>query len=252
VVGVVDTVASGRLRLKAHLARPPQSSGRTNQAGLVLCHGLPVGSGTAGTAGHTFPQLADRIAAETGWTCLSFWLRGAGESGGEFSIGGWMEDLSAAVAHLRAESVDHVWLAGFSTGGTLAVRVAAADPDIRGVATLAAPSDLSAWSNDPGYLLALARQVGVIGDDAEPDLNEWARQVADLDPLGSASRIPPRPFFVAHGSADDAVPLSDARAFADAAGGRCELHIIPMAGHRLRHDPRAMAMLLGWLDRQSA
>jgi len=21
-------------------------------------------------------------------------------------------------------------------------------------------------------------------------------------------------------------------------------------GHRLRHDPRAMAMLLGWLDRQ--
>jgi putative redox protein len=28
------------------------------------------------------------------------------------------------------------------------------------------------------------------------------------------------------------------------------LQIIQGAGHRLRHDPRAMAMLLGWLDRQ--
>lgn len=250
MAGAVDTVVSDGRKLKAHLARPPLTAGRANQAGLVLCHGLPVGTGTAGTAGHTFPQLADRIA-ETGWTCLSFWFRGAGGSGGEFSIGGWLEDLAAAVAHLRDEGVEHVWLAGFSTGGTLAVRLAAADPDIRGVATLAAPSDLSAWSNDPAYLLGLARQVGVIGEGVDPDLNEWAKQVADLDPMGSAARIPPRPFFVAHGSADDAVPLADARALADAAHGQCELHIIPMAGHRLRHDPRAMAMLLGWLDRQT-
>jgi putative redox protein len=28
------------------------------------------------------------------------------------------------------------------------------------------------------------------------------------------------------------------------------MRVIDGAGHRLRHDPRAMAMLLGWLDRQ--
>jgi putative redox protein len=28
------------------------------------------------------------------------------------------------------------------------------------------------------------------------------------------------------------------------------MRVIDGAGHRLRHDPRAMAMLFGWLDRQ--
>jgi putative redox protein len=28
------------------------------------------------------------------------------------------------------------------------------------------------------------------------------------------------------------------------------MRIIDGAGHRLRHDPRAVAVLLGWLDRQ--
>ena len=30
-----------------------------------------------------------------------------------------------------------------------------------------------------------------------------------------------------------------------------ELRIIAGAGHQLRHDPRAVAVLLGWLDRQA-
>jgi uncharacterized protein len=252
-MGDDDTIVlSGGLRLAAHLAWPPQSSGRTSQQpGLVLCHGLPVGAGSAGTAGHTFPQLADRIATENSWACLSFCFRGAGTSEGEFSVDGWVEDLRAAVAHLRAAGVDNVWLAGFSTGGTMAIHVAAADADVRGVATLAAPSDLSAWSNDPSYLLDLTRQVGVISPTTEPDLAAWAAEVEALDPLAGAAAIPPRPLFLAHGSADETVPLVDARALADAAQGQCELHVIPMAGHRLRYDPRAIAMLLGWLDRQA-
>jgi putative redox protein len=28
------------------------------------------------------------------------------------------------------------------------------------------------------------------------------------------------------------------------------MRVIDGAGHRLRHDPRAMAVLMGWLDRQ--
>jgi putative redox protein len=45
------------------------------------------------------------------------------------------------------------------------------------------------------------------------------------------------------------VPTADSRVLAQAHGA-AELQIIPGAGHRLRHDPRAMAVLLGWLDRQ--
>ena len=239
------------LSLETHLARPPLSAGRTTQPGLVICHGLPVGEGAAATAGHTFPQLADRVAAETGWACLTFCFRGAGASEGEFSIAGWVADLHAATAYLRAQQVQNIWLAGFSLGGTIAIHVAGNDPSIRGVASLSAPSDLSAWSSDPAYLLALVRQVGLVGPDAQPDLAVWSAEVAALDPLGSAARVPPRPFFVVHGSADESVPLADARALADAAEGQCELHVLPKGGHRLRHDPRAIAILLGWLERQS-
>jgi putative redox protein len=38
----------------------------------------------------------------------------------------------------------------------------------------------------------------------------------------------------------------------DAAGPTAELRVVHAAGHRLRHDPRAIAALLGWLDRQLA
>jgi putative redox protein len=34
------------------------------------------------------------------------------------------------------------------------------------------------------------------------------------------------------------------------AHGHAELRIVPGAAHDLRHDPRAVAVLLGWLDRQ--
>jgi putative redox protein len=32
--------------------------------------------------------------------------------------------------------------------------------------------------------------------------------------------------------------------------GSADLRMIAGAGHHLRHDPRAIAILLGWLDRQ--
>ena len=68
--------------------------------------------------------------------------------------------------------------------------------------------------------------------------------------MSLAGKIPPRPLLLVHGTEDDVVPVSEARALADAARGQAELRTITGAGHRLRHDPRAIAMLLGWLDRQ--
>ena len=52
-----------------------------------------------------------------------------------------------------------------------------------------------------------------------------------------------------HGSDDEVVPVFDARVLADAHGD-ADLRIIDGGGHQLRHDPRAVAVLLGWLDRQ--
>jgi acetyl esterase/lipase len=47
------------------------------------------------------------------------------------------------------------------------------------------------------------------------------------------------------------VPLQDAqRAMRLIRSRAAELRIVSGAGHRLRHDPRAVAILLGWLDRE--
>jgi putative redox protein len=51
-----------------------------------------------------------------------------------------------------------------------------------------------------------------------------------------------------HGDDDESVPTSDSRQLAEAHGS-AELSLLPGAGHRLRHDPRAIAILMGWLER---
>src|SRR5690349_1783823 len=105
--------------LAGHLARPPRGSAALPS--VVLCHGFPSGPGGGGAAAGTFPALADRIANELGWLALFFTFRGAGQSEGQFSLGAWLDDVHAAVEHIRSLDVSGVWLAGFGTGGALCV-----------------------------------------------------------------------------------------------------------------------------------
>jgi putative redox protein len=167
-------------------------------------------------------------------------------------MGGWLRDLQAAIASLKADpSVDGVWLAGFRTGGALAVCAAAEDPEVQGVATFGAPADFDDWAADPRRFLQTARDLGVVrSPDFPPDLAAWAQELKETRAIAAVEQLAPRPLMIVHGSIDDVVSLSDARALADSAES-AELRIITGAGHRLRHDPRAVAVLLGWLDRQA-
>ncbi len=63
-------------------------------------------------------------------------------------------------------------------------------------------------------------------------------------------KLAPRPLLVLHGSDDDVAPIDDARILAEAHGA-AELRVVLTAGRRIRHDPRAIASLVGWLDRQA-
>ncbi|HEV8297788.1 MAG TPA: hypothetical protein VGQ20_10835, partial [Acidimicrobiales bacterium] len=80
-------------------------------------------------------------------------------------------------------------------------------------------------------------------------LEDWAQPLRTLRASVLAAEVAPRALLVMHGSDDAVVPADDARALAEA-HGTADLRIIRGAGHNLRQDPRAMAVLLGWLDRQ--
>jgi len=252
-VGEARTITSGTLRLDGYLARPlPSSAKGAGRYGLVLCHGFPLESEGAARAGQSFPHLADRMAADAGWVTLSFNFRGTGASQGDFSLAGWRSDVTAAVDDLlTVEGVEAAWLCGFAAGGALCLCAAGDDPRVRGVATFSAPADFGEWASDPRKLLALARSIGVVHTPGFPsDMDSWARELREIRPLAAVGKIPPRGLIIVHGSSDESVPMLDARALADAADGEVELRILAAAGHGLRHDPRAIAILLGWLDRQ--
>jgi alpha/beta superfamily hydrolase len=246
------TIRSGPYELSAHLARPaPSAASGAGRQGLVLCHGFPAAS-AAGSAATGYNELADRLAVDAGWTVLTFSFRGVSPSEGNFSLGGWLNDLKAATDVLLAgPDVDTVWLCGFAAGGALAICAAGEDTRVRGVAAFAAPADFGDRASDARRFVAQARSAGIIRDPTfPPDLDAWARELREVRPLSLIGKIPPRPVLLVHGSSDEVVPLLDARALADAAEGQLELRTLVGAGHRLRHDPRAIALLIGWLDRQ--
>src|SRR3954447_7273204 len=138
---------SGPLQLAGHLAVPPQQRAAAGVPALILCHGFPSGAGGAATAARSYPELADRIATELGWMVLTFCFRGAGESEGQFSMGGWLADVEAAVVHVQTlEGVSGVWLAGFGTGAALAICAAARHPEVRGVGAVGTAADLDHWA----------------------------------------------------------------------------------------------------------
>jgi alpha/beta superfamily hydrolase len=245
----LEEIISEGLRLGAHFARPP---GNARVPGLVLLPGFPRGVGGAATVGNTYASLAERIARDTGWAVLTFTFRGTGTSEGDFSIEGWLADVRAALEALRTRTdVTAVWLNGFRLGGTLAVVAAAQDPSVRGLATFAAPASLRAWVRDPEWFLGYAKRTGVLRTEGyPPDPAAWIRAIESLDVLAAAAEIAPRSWLLVHGSDDDVVPVDDARRLAEAGGATVDLRIVPNGAHRLRHDPRAIAALLGWLAGQ--
>jgi putative redox protein len=236
--------------IAGHLALP-RMHGSGTFPGLVISHGYP--SYAAGGVAHarTFPELTERIASEMGWAALTFTFRGCGESEGDFSLAGWLDDISAAVDHLSArDRVEGIWLAGFGTGGALSICAAARDDQIQGVAAMGAPADFDDWASHPRRLLAYSRQIGLIRDSSFPaSVETWARELREIRAVACVADLPPRPLILMHGGDDDVVPVFDARVIGDAHGS-AELRVIDGGSHQLRHDPRAIAILLGWLDRQ--
>lgn len=242
---------SGQLNLASYLVQPAGVAGPL--PAVILCHGFPFGPIDARKSAGTFPELVDRLANELGFAAMTFTFRGCGTSDGDFSLQGWVDDLRAAISHIIAEAQPvGLWLVGTNTGGSLAMCVAADDPRVLGLAMLGPRADFDDWAAQPRRFLEHAREIGAVRTPGFPKaFDEWSREFRRFRPVDAARRFAPRPMLVMHGDEDESVPVADSRVLAEAHGS-AELRIIPGAGHRLRHDPRATAILMGWLDREKA
>jgi uncharacterized protein len=226
------------------------SPGAPVRGHVLLCHDLPRPQAAAADVALTYPALADRLARETGWQVVTAALRGAGESAGDFSALGWLDDLRFVAENEIPEESARVAV-GFGFGGVLALHLAASDERVGGVACLGTPADVAELTGSAEAFLALCRRTGVIktpGFPASPDA--WAKELSVLHPAEDAALLKGRPLLLVHGSDDPHVPLSGARALADAATGPSELHVVLGGGHWLRADPRVLAVLVGWLERR--
>jgi uncharacterized protein len=247
---VNGTFDSDGFQLARHLSSPVVVPGERPGA-VLICHGFPTGPIDARQSAITFPELCDRTAHERSLFAMTFTFRGCGQSEGEFSLAGWANDLRAAIDHIVAEcNPSAVWLVGNSTGGSLALCVAVDDSRVSGVAIMGARASFDDWAAHPRRLLEHARAMGAISrTDFPPRFDAWARELHQFKPTEAAAALAPRPLLVLHGDEDENTPVVDARLLATRHGA-AELRILPGAGHRLRHDPRAVSILLGWLDRQ--
>lgn len=216
---------------------------------LVLVHGLPRMMGMGRQAAGLLPELAEHLANESGWLVATGTLSGVGTSTGTFSATQWRSDLELILNRV-VQGERRISMAGFGFGGALALRIAAADERVHGVAAFAAPAHLDAWCGGAEEFHRSVQIAGVVADPKDllsPDA--LRADVVAIDPLAAIAQIPPRRLLIGHGTDDLEIPVSDARDLLNAADGRAELRLIQGAGHQLRADPRMVATLLGWLDR---
>ncbi len=214
-------------------------------------HGLPTGRIPASHVGTDLPELCERVAREMGFYSMTGPFRGCGSHEGQFSMAGWVEDgVSMVEEFRRIVQPDDLWLVGFGTGGAVAASVALVDAGIRGIALVETPSDFLHLPLEFERLLRYARSRKLVSDPSFPDdPTTWLEEFRAITASGAVEQLSDRELLVLHGADDDVVPQLDARLLAELHGD-AELRILAGAGHHLRHDPRAMAILLGWLERQ--
>lgn len=227
-----------------------------------------------------FRVLAHDLVAR-GFAVVRYDKVGTGGSGGDYrrqaTTATLADDVRALVAAVRARrEVDpaRVFLLGHSEGGAIAALVAADDPDIAGVALLAAP----AWNGrrilEYQFRFAAERQSRRVSytsadlveaylvRDARTRLTTeaWYPFFLDHDPLPAMRRLT-MPVLILQGDRDEAVLFEQAYEIDEAArraGNRdVTLRILPGVTHafaapRTREDPPPLsedvrALLGAWL-----
>ena len=199
----------------------PNASGQTLAALLERPVGEPVAFAllaqcfTCGKDNLAAKRIA-RTLAERGIAVLRFDFTGLGASEGEFANTNFssnVDDLVAAADHLRSVAGAPTLLVGHSLGGAAVLAAAARIPEVRAVATIAAPSD-------PGHVTGLFKEkVGDIRAQGEREVvlsgrtfrirREFLDDVAEQKLLPRVADLR-KALLVLHSPTDDTVGIDNA------------------------------------------
>ena len=189
------------------------------------------GSRKVFTPGISDAQSFDRIVA-AGFAIASCEYRLSGEA----LFPAQLDDVDAAIAWLREHGAGYgvdaarLVLWGVSAGATLAALSGLRRNDVRGVIDWFGPADLfSMAEHDMGDPPEKTREARWIGGPAVQH-PETARRASPTRQVHAGAP----PFHIAHGTADEHVPLEQSEALAEAlrgVGADVEFHLVPAGKH---------------------
>lgn len=256
----VRVTTPGSFVLAGTLTMPKRRTGRVPAAVLITGSGLEDRDETIpGVNGYRpFRQIADTLGA-SGIAVLRMDDRSFGESGGDAvsaTTADFANDIRAALAYLKSRpDIDgkHLFLIGHSEGGEIAPMIAATDPSIAGIVTLAGPASTGreishaqlqyAVSHDTSLTPArrdsiLEKQDAIL--DSAATHQPWVRYYLTYDPIATAKNVHV-PALVLQGGNDRQISSDQAEKLGAAlrAGGDKDVtvHVFPELDHLFLVDP---------------
>jgi dipeptidyl aminopeptidase/acylaminoacyl peptidase len=223
---------------------------RSSLAGgaVILCHGMDSNKNS-----EKLVRLAAELARR-GMLALRFDFAYVGESSGKFediTYSGELSDLQSAYGLVKSRRKGKIGIFGSSMGGTVALMLAAREPTVATVVSLAAPlhpekfparvlteAQLLRW-RERGYIIYNGQRFNrALLDDLEGiDVPACARRVAC-------------PVLILHGDADTIVPVEEAYELYGCLAQEKRLTILSGADHRFSNPEtmqRALAETVDWL-----
>lgn len=233
-----------------------QSSTKVKHAGqgsqvLIANFGFPVVKPLEGTD-IFHKELVERLANQSGWTVLSLVCSGLDGSSGKFSPKIWCDDVeSAAQYFVENYKVKSVLLFGYDFAANVCLNVASRSSYVRGVATVSPLLNLDVLMGNPEQLQRNLQHVGIRVPRKGSDVSSWSNQISELQLSRMSEGLGSKQWLVIHGRDDEIVSESELKEFLAVHGSLAETHFISAGDHQLVTDPRMMAILLGWMERNS-
>lgn len=209
---------------------------------LIYCHGF-LGGKNYSHIQHWAQMLNDDMDV------IVFDFRGHGESGGATTLGDKeVLDLAAVLNYAARFDYARVVIMGSSMGGAVAIRFAAAAPEVDAVITIGAfaHKDFSRVAMAGLVLLKWSVSRRVLHRTCTTRIE---RAQPPYNPRDFVSKISPRPLLLIHGEYDSLIPLSHARELFAKAREPKQLHVVRRGGHDTENLNLATKKIItAWLD----